>query len=66
MSILPAIVRNRLEVLRALLDPSLAAERLRPRLDELPKSLRLEARASAAQLERLWSRLSATAPKAKA
>ncbi|MEQ1670177.1 MAG: hydroxymethylglutaryl-CoA reductase [Hyphomicrobium sp.] len=66
MSLLPTIVRNRLEVLRALLDPSLAAERLRPRLDELPKSLRLERRASAPQLERLWSRLSATAPKAKA
>lgn len=59
MPLLPTIVRNRLEVLRALLDPVRAAERLRPRYDGLPERLRLE-RASAPQLERLWSRLVAT------
>lgn len=44
-------------MLRALLDPGRAAERLRPRPGGLPEALRLERRASAAQVERLWSRL---------
>jgi hydroxymethylglutaryl-CoA reductase (NADPH) len=62
VSLLPTIVRNRLERLRTLLDPARAAERLRPRTDALPASLRLERRASAAQLDRLWARLTLRRP----
>lgn len=66
MSLLPAIVRNRLERLRTVLDPVRAAERLRPRLEQQPGVLRLERRASAAQMDRLWSHLAAALPQAEA
>lgn len=63
MSLLPNVVRIRLERLRALLDPARAADRLQPRRDGLPEALRLERRASAEQLQRLWTRLAAAMPR---
>lgn len=66
MYLLPTIVRNRLERLRNLLDPARAADRLRPRPDDPPPCLRLERRASTAQLDRVWGRLLAARPEAAA
>jgi len=51
-------------MLRTLIDPVRAAERLRPRNDDLPDSLRLERHASLQQMDRLWGRLVPTRPEA--
>lgn len=59
MSLLPTIVRDRLDRLRNLLDPDRAAERLRPRKDDIPNMLRPERRPSAKSINRLWSHLTA-------
>jgi hydroxymethylglutaryl-CoA reductase (NADPH) len=64
VSLLPIIVRDRLEKLRTQFDAVRAAERLRPRPDGLPQSLRLERVAGAAQLDRLWDRLTSALPQA--
>lgn len=57
MSLLPNTARKRLESLRALLDPAVATERLRPRLDNLPAPLRLDRRPGALSIAKLWARL---------
>ena len=66
MSLLPSTARERLARLRAKLDPARAADRLRPHTDGLPQTLRLERRASAASLARIWERLGETIPSASA
>lgn len=60
MSLLPSTARDRLARLKAALDPARAADRLRPNRDALPETMRLERRASASSLSRLWERLSET------
>lgn len=59
MSLLPQTVRTRLAALRASLGAEEAARRLRPRLERLPAMLRLERRASAESVARVWKRIGA-------
>lgn len=57
LPLLPSIVRDRLHRLRAALDPVRAAERLKPRQERLPDSLRLERHPTEKSIERIWARL---------
>jgi hydroxymethylglutaryl-CoA reductase (NADPH) len=62
LSIVPSATRDRLARLHRLLDPAGAAERLRPKTDNLPAELRLERRVSASTMDRIWGRLRAANP----
>lgn len=62
MSLLPSTTRARLERLRTTLGGAGAAARLRPRPTALPAAVRLERRAGAKSLERLWARITTAMP----
>lgn len=66
MSLLPTLVRDRLDKLRAFLDPAVARARLAPRVDDMPDQLRLDRRASAASVTQFLDRLAARMPDAAA
>lgn len=64
MSLLPTIVRDRLERLRSALDPVRAGLRLAPRPADPPAMLRPERHGSAQSMARIWARLVAANPAA--
>ena len=62
MSLLPSVVRDRLDRLRIMLNPANAAARLKSRPEDQPKSLRSERRPTEKSIERIWSRIEAANP----